>query len=276
VFEFWASTADPRSISFASLVNIGIDIIKSEDLSLHRGRVEAEIRNKLEFLKSPQAVKQMIVDLVLGWLENKNKVKETKVVSPVKRAAKKKNGEEELIDISEDIEDRYPMVSKFLTIWTREYVRIGVDLKINGFTNNMIARTLLVRGESNKGAPAGWYNLGSKDLAISTKSWPSDSTKGQEKGIDSIIRSNRPLDDKLRRLSENPLWQKLFAISYPATTVIHEIEHARRQIGGHDSFIGSLYPSDPPQTRNFEHAANDVYRKIITGNLYQAIFDAYK
>jgi hypothetical protein len=140
----------------------------------------------------------------------------------------------------------------------------------------MVGDILLIRGESDPdGGAVGSYNLRTKQLMIITRFWPINAID-MENEIHTILLSNNKIHNKLDKLKNNDLWNKLFSIRYPASTVIHELEHARRKLSGHGAYIGTLYKGDQKIERNFEEAANNVFEKIITGNFYQKLVDEYR
>ena len=67
---------------------------------------------------------------------------------------------------------------------------------------------------------------------------------------------------------------------YPASTIAHELEHARRRSkhdeGGHDMIKTGLWLGDPHKDRSFNECANDVFSKVIAAGFYLEMIKIYK
>lgn len=64
---------------------------------------------------------------------------------------------------------------------------------------------------------------------------------------------------------------------YPASTLFHELEHARRKSshseGGHNPTSEPIFPNEIGKLRDFDESANDVAKYLIDRNYYETVFE---
>ena len=74
---------------------------------------------------------------------------------------------------------------------------------------------------------------------------------------------------------KNELWKNYFSLSNPASTLCHELEHARNRSshagGAHDDISGDIIPNFGKTKFTFDELALGVYSKIIEGGFFQKV-----
>jgi hypothetical protein len=253
-------------ISIARLINKGIEIMGDDVYGDWQIDIDNTLRDMLE--KAPnltETCKMYIREIVESWLESKNTVRVDVLADQAEQA------EIGSVPISEDVVTNQPFLTKFIRNWVTLYVKIGVQLQIKNFNKNMISKVTLVAGRSEpKGKHAnGWRVVKTKEIAISTKYLTMNPK--HLKQLESLWTSKLLPIEILEQLKQNELWNSVFAYSFPAATLIHEIEHARNNTGTHDSAYESLGPTEKPVMRTYEEACNAVYQKIIEAKFYDQL-----
>ena len=269
--------------SFASVLNKAIEVLSAEKMNATQRIAIMKLLNT-EITTSVPQLKIMIANLVRGWLETKNTAPRkpppppsggTLVVTPGGTKQSTKKREQQLA-----LDTRYPGFKLFIVAWVNQWIAVGVKAQVKGFKNDMVSKVQLARvpNEANKNALA-WYNRESREVYLATT--PDYYTA---ENIVRILRAwlkvvpnvaKQPtIEERLKSLEGNELWNRVFSYTFPASVLIHELEHARRQQSGHESISVALYPNDLAETRTFDQAANSVYKYLIEQGFYQALLNA--
>jgi hypothetical protein len=162
--------------------------------------------------------------------------------------------------------------------WVNTFWDIGKQAKIAG---NFVLQppTVQVAYSVKERGALGLYYQNSHSILINTFTWdPNERNK--------LLDLFRPADPEIFLIlaqtnsnKSNKIWQQVFGFFYPSSTLIHELEHARRgtgHIGSHDSIYISLFPDDKPKERTFEQSANAVYEKILSYGFAAKFMENYK
>jgi hypothetical protein len=252
------------SITVSKLINDIISIMNDDVFTKHAAFIRKHLILSLRGAKGlRKSAKAYITDLVIAWAKPKNRA--------VNETIRLQTVEGPRISIDEDAVPDYPFLSKFMATWVTVYVAVGTDLRIVGFNPNMVHSVMLIAGRSEPSGHAvnGWYDGKTKQIAISAKYLKL--TKVALDHLEKMWRGKLLPMEILNKLKLNRLWEPLFSLSYPASTLIHELEHARRATSGHDTITISLTPGEPAVTLSYDETANEVYKKIINAGFYDRL-----
>ena len=177
-------------------------------------------------------------EAVILWLSTKNNQKEGEQILEKKDKTTFLNNE--------------IMLKKVFTIFMKLYWQGGADLDIKGFKQSIPK----IKIEKISDLIAGCY-----EPFIHTITINSQFLKNSDKFIESIKTKN------IINVKNSSIFQKYFMMSMPASTLIHEIEHARRNsshtdAGVHDT-IYETYPDIPTKLYTFDESANQTYEIIM-------------
>lgn len=224
------------------------------------------------------AVFGYVQKLVIGWLTTKNKtgikIRDIQIdsegeeeVSP-KPSPKKSPPKKLPSKIPEEPEIKSVPDNAFqptLQKWVNVFWRLGSKAKIKGIVNRTVPIVIAVKTNEPY---AGRYEPQNHIIRFNTVDF-------DRKDINAIIKAmgNSNLAEIIAKtLKDNKVWQQGFSYTFPSSTLIHELEHARRNDGHQTSFHGQttelLWPEDTQQTRTFEQSANAVYAKILGLGFY--------
>ena len=170
--------------------------------------------------------------------------------------------------IKEDIENEE--MTKILNIWVRTTITEAQRIGIKGYTRPL-PMCRAVFSEKTKHAK-GWYNVLTNTLVINL-------IYIDKKDITDFVNKikNKILTlDAINHLKKNKIWKDLFLLTFPCSTVIHELEHFRRGTkheAVHEPTRESLWKGDdvsilPGGERTFDQSANAVYQKLLSEGFY--------
>jgi hypothetical protein len=173
--------------------------------------------------------------------------------------------------ISPDVPDK--LMEPYVKIYIETFISVAVKSNIHGWDKNTVNKIFVVKSEEYESA-SGYYNNTDRSITINTYK----SSNEERKILINNVKNIKSSFD-FQNIS-GVMWQKFFPFKYPATTIPHELEHARRHqshdTGFHDSIKISMWPGDPPHERTFDQSANDVFSKIISEGFYEELFIKYK
>ena len=251
-------------LTVAELFNECMNIMGTEQFT-------TEIHNKIvdhirkRYVTSRNVVNNVIY-LITGWLRNKN---QHLIEIPVakKGIPKRAKGVKEVEVEKEEIE-KDKDAKKYIEPWITTYIEIARKIGIYGYTTEgMIKKIKVVMAE---GGGSGWYTHKDKSITVNTIMYP-PGNQARKKLFDVISTEKDPLVIR-QKLKDNAMWEQFFDYRFPASTLPHELEHARRgsthEGGNHDSIFVAMMPGDTPQERNFSEASNFVYQQVLAHDFY--------
>jgi hypothetical protein len=206
-------------------------------------------------------------DITIKWLIPKN---QTGIAKPAKQAKSKSSSLSKIQTGAETPIKRDPL-ELLVEKWIRAFWITARKAKVNGFERDVPRVVVGVSEELSH--ISGRYLQEKHMILINATTWTREDAQ--------LIRSTLEKKDLAiinRDLKKCTVWQKFFAYSFPATTIPHEIEHARRNAnhdssGGHDSLNNiSLFPGDPPSTRTFDEGVNAIYQYVLANGMYREFF----
>jgi hypothetical protein len=176
-------------------------------------------------------------------------------------------------DVKPDVRDTKlePIIKCFI----ETFRDLAVDIKINGWKSKNLTKINVVKSEEEESI-LGYYTPASTSIMINTLNL---SKIDQDEFIRNIKNVKSPAD--FGKIT-GKVWDDYFKYRYPASTCIHELEHARRASSHldakapHDTTIVSLWEGDSKIERTFDQSANEVYSKIIQAGFYENLFSNFK
>lgn len=183
--------------------------------------------------------------------------------------------EDDKIETESDEEDTPdPEMTNIIGTWIKVFWEISKDAKITGYHGRAPSCTASC-SEKNQ-SYLGYFSPGTKSIVINTFTW----TKQDRNQILSVMKKKNAEDFVSGVLKNNKAWEKFFSYSVPSSTIVHELEHARRntshESSGHDSKYESLFPGNVPKIRTFNESANAVFEKVLASGFYEKFLKALK
>jgi hypothetical protein len=150
--------------------------------------------------------------------------------------------------------------------WVSVYWRLAQAQKVTGY-ERPVPRAFAVVSEE---PASGWYSPGEHSVTLNTV----HATAKDRQQLSRVL-ARGTLDDFETTLKRNALWNSGFSYSFPSSTLIHELEHARRggshEQSGHESTNVKLWPDDEARTRTFDQAANAIYERVLAAGLLKLL-----
>ncbi len=192
-----------------------------------------------------------IHDICVGWLENKNFTS-----TPKSDVSANKKIDEITVD--------NPDFQFLLEIWIKVWWNLANKLKIKGYD----AKMPKIRSvKSNKHA-YGWYQKINHEVVINTSLF----NEKDSKNIIPLIKANK-LDVLQSDMLKNKVWVTYFSYGFPASTLPHELEHARRkddhELGFHSGLNEKLWAGDVADYRTYDQVTNAIYQRLLSEGLYE-------
>ena len=187
----------------------------------------------------------ILIAVVLKWLSNKNKI--DKQISPTKDKDQKKQ-----------VDKNQTYLQLIFTKFINLYWKKGKELGILGFDQKIPSCQVLPIDPNT----IGFYQPMKHSLTLNLN-WMENS----DNFIETFNSKN------LLAISKTDIFKQFLGLSLPSSTLVHELEHARRnsthnQAGSHDS-INESFPGETPRIYGFEESANKVYDIIVrNSNIY--------
>jgi hypothetical protein len=228
-------------------------------------RIKKEV-SKFNLSPYPE-VRKLGEYLLLKWISNKNA---SIPRSPAPKAGGK-IGKKVIVDVDPDEPDK--LMEPYVKIWIETYRDKAISAGIYGWNKSDVFNIEVGKSEENENA-LGYFDSSKKLIYINTILWSDKDRKeivSQVKNIKSTFDfQNLP----------NEKWANYFSFRYPASTIPHELEHARRkdshEAGGHDITRKSLWNGDNATERTFDQSCNDVFSKVISEGFYDELLKRYK
>jgi hypothetical protein len=247
----------------AVLINECIDIMGTRRYEEAR----AEVQKVLDAYKTPYAlVNERVRAVARTWLSTKNaniSAKEKEADEEHRRLASKGAALVEYESKPDGI--MQPVVER----WVSTYWQLAQAQKVVGY-ERPVPRASAVVSEM---PASGWYAPGEHSISLNTRYAATRDRQQLAK-----VLSSGTLDDFETTLKQNALWNSGFAYSFPSSTMIHELEHARRgtshEHSGHESTNAKLWPDDEAKTRTFDQAAAAVYERVLAASLLKLLLGA--
>lgn len=275
----WLMYMDLEGSTLAAMLNACMQVLGKERYAdLKQWKLD-EIQAICMAPKLSPTVGQMIHEVAVKWLTPKNArllTKEPKKTPTPKkgvRGGKKGKAPKLMAELIKTISTTDPKAQKLLEPWVSAYVKLGRQLKIVGYPTSGAIPKVVVEKDIELNIK-GLYIKASNTILIITKGW----SRPDRKVLKKTLRSKPPLDWS-EALAQNGVWNDCLALSYPATTIAHELEHYRRKDsheGTHDQTFSKLAPNDVPKKRTFEQSANWVYEAVITEGFYEEFLKLWK
>jgi hypothetical protein len=158
----------------------------------------------------------------------------------------------------------------YVRVWIETFISIAQSLNISGW-DKIVKRIRTVK-DSEKSSLLGWYSPRENSITINTLS-----VSNSKKLVAIFKRCTRPLD---YNTVKNKDWDRYFGYSFPASTLPHELEHARRSedhiTASHSSIKDKLWEDDIAQERTFDQSANAVFTRVISSGFYEKLIERIK
>lgn len=233
-------------------------------------RLKKEV-SKFNLSQYPE-VRKLGEFMLIKWISNKNG---SVIRSPAPKPKIGKNGKVIESKTGGEIEPDKPdkLMEPYVKIWVETFRDKAISCKIYGWdTSNSFKIEV---GESEKFESAlGYFDASKKLFYINTITW----TQSDRKSIVSLVKNVKSTFD-FQNLT-NDKWARYFSFMYPAATIPHELEHARRRNshegGGHDITREPLWSGDVVRERTFDQSCNDVFSKVISEGFYDELLKRYK
>jgi hypothetical protein len=234
----------------------------------------------------------MIQDPITRWLKYKNKHIKPDIPMFIKTPKKIiQITKEDVPDIPDIPDNDFQII---IQIWVDIFWNIAKETDIVGPYKKPPPEVNVAYSVKNKSA-AGIYYTKEHTILINTFGWFTDEYTGninnynmdvptntRKKLLDQFLTFNPEIFLTLASTDvsqQNTIWHDFFGFYFPSSTIIHELEHARRNTGhssAHDSIYTTLFPGDTEQQRTFEQSANAIYEKVLSGGFAARFMDAYK
>lgn len=226
------------------------------------------------------------IQKVLGRLITvKDDILKTNLWNIVEKWLRPKNADSKLVKTpkgktpdQKDIPEVYfeKIIKRFIdTFWS-----IAKSSQISGFEGR--PPTTKVVFSYKERSKKGFYDPSTKSITINTYLWEVEI----KKDLETIFKNGANVDQIETVLKKNKIWTDFFGYQFPSSTIVHELEHARRGQshtgnalaggGAHENITVSLFPGDTAQTRSFDQSANAVYQKVLEGGVYEKFFGSFK
>jgi hypothetical protein len=257
-----------KNLSLAELINSGGKVMGDKLYKNAKKEIEKTIRDGLK--SSSTFINDLLFQVATKWLKPKNKS------TDAKKKEREKEKQKEELDVEKIVENN--VAQPFFEAWIESYIEIAVKEKITGFKPDMV-KEVIVKMDKDKFS-LGYYSPVDKSITLLDNNWKAEDLEQ----LMNLFINEAKLEPKDRdvlslvgKLSKNDLWSLYFALSYPATAMSHEIEHARRgdehSKGGHDDITVSLFPGQPPVLKNYSQCSNEVYQYVLAHGFYENFFD---
>lgn len=169
-----------------------------------------------------------------------------------------------------------PYFESIMNSFVDKYWSIAKSSNIKGYSGHFPkVRVVFSYKERTK---KGFYDPQTKSVTINTYNWET----GARKEFEEILKKGLTVDKIETTLKKNKIWNDYFGYQFPSSTIVHELEHARRGQshstssleggGAHENITASLFPGDVVQSRSFDQSANVVYQKVLEGGFYEKFF----
>lgn len=247
--------------SIGSMINSCIDIMMSKKYD----EVSIQITEFLNRSISHEILRTEISYIITKWLSLKNSAQEPIVTEKVTKS--------QLEDLKKGVKVDSATASIFIT-WFDELFKYWKKAKIY----HTLKQLPKIEVMESVGSYAGVYYPYNNTIVVNL-------LNVEMKDIEEIVSKIKKADTSdlqntlFDHLKKNKVWNTYFAYSFPATVLIHETEHYRRQsehAGNHVDIRESLYEGDKIQTRTFEQSANIVYQKCIELGFWTSFVNAIK
>ena len=232
-------------------------------------RIKKEV-SKFNLSPYPE-VRKLGEYLLLKWISNKNA---NIPRSPPPKTGNKpggKPGKKVLVDVDPDKPDK--LMEPYVKIWIETYRDKAISAGIYGWNKSDVFNIEVGESEENENA-LGYFDSSKKLLYINTILW---SDKDRKEIVSQVKNVKSTFD--FQNLP-NGKWANCFSFRYPASTIPHELEHARRkdshEAGGHDITRKALWNGDIATERTFDQSCNDVFSKVISEGFYDELLKRYK
>jgi len=205
-------------------------------------QVKPEIERKLKSLTNDED----LCATVCAWLDGKNTDNET----PYRTTTKK----------SEENMEHRKIVSDSLAKLVGLFWSIGTDLGINGISGKSPKLSI----KEMQGSTLGAYSPRSHSISLNSEVL----YKYYSKFIETLE------TQKIQLIQETRIYSDLLSMSHPASTLVHELEHARLRNDhtSHNDVIES-FGGEEPRLYTFDERANKVYANIVRNGLFQKWLD---
>jgi hypothetical protein len=224
-----------------------------------------------------QHVQELVQDAVTRWLKPKNAtgMKATEISAgsvrgislPSVEAVEQPPGEEGdgkervYAEVADDV------LTRVADAWIRAYWKVAREEKVTGY-GRQVPRA---RGVVSERPASGWYTAHDHTITLNGNTYD----RRQLLEIEQALRSDRLEELVETTLKANRMWEDKFSYRFPSSTLIHELEHARRRkehAGTHDGVVGRLWPTDESVgLRSFDQAANAVYARVLGQGFYKQL-----
>jgi hypothetical protein len=218
--------------SFAQLINESNNIMGKDPFDMVEG--------KLKIFLNLSTYLELLSKVVLKWLSNKNTLSDSSSSpSKDKKQTEQENKNQKFLE---------RIFTKFIQLyWTQ-----GAALNITGFQQAIPSCQVIPLSQNQ----LGYYQPSNHSLTLNL-----NYMQNSDNFIETFNSKN------LLVISRTDIFKQFLGLSLPASTLIHELEHARRnsthnEAGAHDS-IKEVFPGENPKIYTFEESANKVYDLVV-------------
>lgn len=183
---------------------------------------------------------------------------------------------DDLFDEVEDEEDKDipdPEITHIVNTWVKIFWQSAIAAKIKGYNGAPpVCNAVCSEKDQSK---LGYFMPGAKTITINTFTW----SKSDRTQILSVLKKKNAEDFVSGTLKKNKVWDMFFSYSVPASTISHELEHARRgnahgATGGHDSISSPIFEGDSGIIRSFNECCNVVFEKVLASGFHEKFLNA--
>ena len=239
--------------TMAELINKCISVMGTDTYQV----AKPKITKVLATYKTRSAqINTQITDLVDRWLKNKNQISAD--YASIQKTIAEKAKPATMAD---------PETQRIVELWIDTYWKTAISANIKGYSG----APPKVKAMEIDRAVDGLYFQSSHHIEINIKNW----TAATRKELISAFKKKDYVKLGVT-LANNYIWKFFFSRAFPATTIPHELEHARRR-ESHDTAVHGdsteiLFSGDSSGTKTFEQCCNAVYDRVMAHGFYEKFF----
>jgi len=243
-----------------------IAILINKRITLLKGRPLSKLSNaqKTEFIYKNANLHSGLVSLINKALDIWFKSKNTADAYVKSATSTKVKTKKSTIDVEVVTGKDYDVLAR----WIKRYIKIAKKIGIKGYDRPSPSIEFIRSKYYNSMGFSGFYDITTNKISILVNSWKKNDLEELAKTLMTAKQTKI-----YKALEKNTLWDTYFALTYPASTIPHELEHFRRNDahveGVHGNITGPLIEGDLGPQRTFTESTNFVYERVIAGGLYR-------
>jgi len=170
----------------------------------------------------------------------------------------------------------------YITIWLNTFKAKAIEAGIYGWTNKTFEDISVMKSDEREGVEGQFQSKG-RVIFVNTYMWSKNARLSIISSIKNI-KSEFDFQNLINQMNSESaiIWRNNFMFAYPAATLPHELEHARRDQqhesrgNPHDVTRTALWEGDSYHERTFDQSANDIFSRVISFGFYKELFEKYK